>query len=824
MILTLLATFGVALQPAEGFRPLRSILAIESLGPRRRALLRPDPIEWALAQGTWEAPHEGSRVLGLDGEPRTWTRFEADEQAQFSGDAFRGGWAFARVDLPVTSAWRLEASGHSYVIVDGEPRAGDPYGLGITRVPLALEAGEHELLFRCGRGDLRVSLELAPKPVYFEDIDSTLPDIVRGEGGELWGAILVCNARGTRLEGASILAHVEGSSSTNTRLQNIEPSSYRKAPFRFEAPVEFGRDEMRIQLQLVDARGQPLHATEVELAVRDGDQKHARTFQSAVDGSVQYYAVVPRAPLAGGSPDGPAALVLSLHGAGVEARGQAACYAPKDWCTVVAPTNRRPFGFDWEDWGRLDALEVLELESARQATDPRRTYLTGHSMGGHGTWQLGAHFPSRFAAIAPSAGWRDFEDYGAGSGVDPEDPIGALLLRSTLASRTLALADNYRSLGIYVLHGDEDRSVPVSEARAMREVLGEFHPNFAYYERAGAGHWWGNECLDWPPLFDFLRRNERPLLPTSIDFTTVSPRVSSRCDWLAIEDQLEPFQLSRAQAEWSPDEGEVRLQLENVTRVAFDFSSLTAAGQPGPEVLRLSKAPGIGAEVSFELPEELRVTPVLDRGGDGAWRLARRATGWSKSPERYGPLKDGFRRRMVFVYGTQGTPEENAWARAKARFDHEVWRYRGNGSVELLPDTDFDADEDVERNVILYGNRDTNSRWEEVLAGNAFDLDRTHVRIGHRTLEGEDLALLAVYPRRGSRKACAVVIGGTGLVGARSTDHLPIFVSGVAYPDWTVLGAESLRDGLPGVRGAGFFRSDWSALDGAPAAWREAGK
>lgn len=25
------------------------------------------------------------------------------------------------------------------------------------------------------------------------------------------------------------------------------------------------------------------------------------------------------------------------------------------------PTNRRPYGFDWEDWGRMDALEVLEV-------------------------------------------------------------------------------------------------------------------------------------------------------------------------------------------------------------------------------------------------------------------------------------------------------------------------------------------------------------------------------------------------------------------------------------------------------------------------------
>jgi len=30
---------------------------------------------------------------------------------------------------------------------------------------------------------------------------------------------------------------------------------------------------------------------------------------------------------------------------------------------LVAPTNRRPYGYDWEDWGRADALEVLEAEA-----------------------------------------------------------------------------------------------------------------------------------------------------------------------------------------------------------------------------------------------------------------------------------------------------------------------------------------------------------------------------------------------------------------------------------------------------------------------------
>ena len=94
------------------------------------------------------------------------------------------------------------------------------------------------------------------------------------------------------------------------------------------------------------------------------------------------------------------------------------------------------------------------------------------------------------------------------------------------------------------------------------------------------------------------------------------------------------------------------------------------------------------------------------------------------------------------------------------------------------------------------------------------------MRVGDHTLEGDDLALLAVYPRRDSDVASVAVVGGTGLPGCRTTDHLPYFVSGVAYPDWTVIGTEFLTEGLAGVRGAGFFRGDWSTEEGAEAAWR----
>ena len=143
-----------------------------------------------------------------------------------------------------------------------------------------------------------------------------------------------------------------------------------------------------------------LDETKINLEAVAPTEKHSNTFVSNIDGSLQYYAVAPQIDPKKGS-----ALFLSVHGAGVEAIGQARAYQSKDWGTLVAATNRRPRGFNWEDWGRIDALEVLHLAKEKFHPDPQRIYLTGHSMGGHGTWFLGATYPDKWAAIAPCAGY-----------------------------------------------------------------------------------------------------------------------------------------------------------------------------------------------------------------------------------------------------------------------------------------------------------------------------------------------------------------------------------------------------------------------------------
>ncbi len=185
-----------------------------------------------------------------------------------------------------------------------------------------------------------------------------------------------------------------------------------------------------------------------------------------------------------------------------------------------------------------------------------------------------------------------------------------------------------------------------------------------------------------------------------------------------------------------------------------------------------------------------------------------------KGPARYGPFKQAFGSRMVFVYGTRGTAEENAWALSKARYDAETFWVRGNGSVDVLPDTAFHPTEDQDRSVILYGNADTNGAWKPLLSGSPVQTTRDHVVIGGRPLLGSDLACLFLRPRPGSDHALVGVVSGTGLPGMRLTDRLPYFLSGVGYPDCTVIGTDALTQGIAGIRATGFFGVDWSVETG----------
>ncbi|WP_068082623.1 carboxylesterase family protein [Novosphingobium rosa] len=146
---------------------------------------------------------------------------------------------------------------------------------------------------------------------------------------------------------------------------------------------------------------------------------------------VPYQLYVP----SGWTPDRRWPLVVALHGANLDERnmlgradGQMQKLAEAQGVIVVAPLGYRiNSAYGSQHMGSLlgadparlrrsgeDVLQVADLVAREYNADPSRTYLTGNSMGGGGTWWIGGHHPERWAAIAPAA-------FG---GVTPDDVPG----------------------------------------------------------------------------------------------------------------------------------------------------------------------------------------------------------------------------------------------------------------------------------------------------------------------------------------------------------------------------------------------------------------
>ena len=791
---------------------LRDALVV-SRGPApRRGALTWDSTAQALARGAFTAPKVGDELELSGGAKHRWEAAAAGEDGWLASPTLENGYAYFQWDSPEAGVRILDASAHALAIVNGEPRAGDPYAAGFVRVPVAVRQGGNDALFLVSRGGrVRGKLVKPRAEATLDAGDATLPDLARGEATDTWGALVVSNNTTRPAAGLRILARDGEADGAWTPVPTLPPLSVRKVGFQITGPPPGAGDarEIAVSLVLGGGRGRRvLDETQLSLRVRDPQQNRKVTFRSAIDGSIQYYAWVPAAAAGSGEPARAPGLVLALHGAGVEGLGHADCYAPKPGLHIAAPTNRRPYGFDWEDWGRLDALEVLDLASRKLGIDPARVYLTGHSMGGHGTWQLGALFPDRFAAIAPSAGWISFSSYAGMKPNDSERPIDALVRRAASSSDTAALLTNYTRLGVYVLHGDADDNVPVREARAMRDQLSKSHPDFVYHEQPGAGHWWGNACVDWPPIFETFARRAIPKKEETraVDFTTPNPAISSACAWLSIEQAARPPAPARATLELDRAARRIVGKTENAARLTIDLAGV---------------APGKPLEVDLDgienkdCPFPNDALLHLRRSGD-RWVPSAAADPNEKGPRRGGPFKDAFRNQMIFVYGTRGDAAENAWAFGKARYDAEVFWVRGNGSVDVVADSAFDPNQERDRSVVLYGNADTNSAWKPLLGESPVAASRGAIRAGSHEYKSGDLGLLLVRPRPGSAAACVAAVTGSGIVGMRLTDRLPYFVSGVGVPDWLVIGVD--ETGRLAPRSGGFFGNDWG-LDSGDSAY-----
>jgi predicted esterase len=286
----------------------------------------------------------------------------------------------------------------------------------------------------------------------------------------------------------------------------VEDADLRRASIKVPE-----RDLAFVRKNLVTARAFADEVTAGRDPYRSATGLVIKAYRAEWDGTLQPYALYVPPGYKPGKPGWP--LIVALHGAfsdyrhnlrrvfGLDNRkGENDAEASRNElplpdvpALVVSPSGRGEL-MGYDGLGGEDVMRVIADVRRAYDVDPDRLSLTGLSMGGGGTWQIGLRHPELFAALAPVCGVTDVRKW-----IAPNDrPLYDLDALEALSP--LALAGNAARMQIFIFHGDADPVVPVGDSRRMVErfrALGWLGKNVHYTEYPGVDHnAWGPAYKD----------------------------------------------------------------------------------------------------------------------------------------------------------------------------------------------------------------------------------------------------------------------------------------------------------------------------------------
>ncbi len=700
------------------------------------------------------------------------------------------------------------AKGIGSFMLNGRRYLGDLYRQKNFMVPVVLHKGKNRIIIKdTGFKEHNFRFRLVPvaQPILILKNNITKPDFIRNGEKQYWLGIPILNTTSKRLYNIKIELNGEAISETEKTIKSIVPLSVIKLPIMIEKNNNILQGEttdINITLKWNDYTIKD----KIQIAIKDMGDIQIKTFRSKIDNSCQYYAL--RVP-ARFNRDSSYGLIMTCHGAGVRAGNMVKSYTRKDWAFIAAPTNRGRFGFDWQDWGMLDFFEVLEDVKARFKIDPNRIYLTGHSMGGHGVWHIGLSFPDRFSVIAPSAGWTSFRLYIPWFLQKAElfgDP-GLLKIRdmALVQDNPLILLENGYNLSIYILQGGVDNNVPPIQARFFNKYLSDFHRNFIYKEIEGKGHWWdidstpGIDCVDQKELMDFLKSSRRTPYPKRIVFKTADIDYSNAAYWIRI-DQLEHlYRIARVDIQVKK-KNFIEAELNNIHSFTVFLNDRIVS--PGNVMFKIN-----GRKIKYLYRAKCEIGFIKEEKGFVINKEKNK--GLHKKKGLYGPIKKAYFTPFILIYGTIGDSSSTEENLAQARWQSYLWYYRGNGFVEIIPDTEVTDQIIKDYNLILFGNTETNFILKWINYQLPIHMGEEYIVFDNKKLKDKNLVFVEVYPNPLNPRHLVLVYSPISRPAEKFMGIFSPLYSGSGLPDYIIYDESVLKYGRAGVKALGFFDKDW---------------
>ncbi|HEY5807012.1 MAG TPA: prolyl oligopeptidase family serine peptidase [Povalibacter sp.] len=570
------------------------------------------------------------------------------------------------------------------------------------------------------------------------------------------------------------------------------------------------------QLEKADSQGwAPIHSALLEYeelsldaagksgTVRAGGFKRL-AYVDPIDGSVQFCrAYLPLDYSAQRSWP----LILSLHGfnpANPEYPGwwsvdqRHASIADKKPVIYIEPHGRG--NAQYAGPGEKDVLRCLEEAKRAFKVDDDRVYITGESMGGHGTWWIASRHPQLFAAVAPVYGGWDFRVTSISGPPTAPPPANARDAYFLERISSFVSAENLLNLPLYVVHGDSDQAVSVENSRHIVRMLQQWGYDVRYHEMPG----WGHEDLKQRELIaDWLLTQRRNPAPDHVRVRSADLG-GAEAYWVKVESFEEPMQVVRADAQVI-EPGVVRLDTSNVGRIALTLPPSLRGSSGSIKVMWNGK------------PHDVSLT-------DGVARLSSPAKAASirKRPGFDGPLPAVMSTPFVIVVGTTARDSNmKQYIAERAGEIQSMWQTWQHQPLRLMLDTDVTSQHEREYSLVLIGGPDENAVTRRLASKLPFKITRDAITVDGRTWQATDSVLQMLYPSPVAPDRYVLVAAASSAEGMYLWKPAVNFVqTGVALTlwDWTIQDGRHAPPGEPVAAAdsnvaAGLFDANWRRDD-----------
>jgi dienelactone hydrolase len=375
--------------------------------------------------------------------------------------------------------------------------------------------------------------------------------------------------------------------------------------------------------------------------------------------------------------------------------------------------------------GDRDVMRCLDEAKRRFSVDADRIYLTGESMGGHGTWAIATRHPDVFAAAAPVFGGWDFRVSnisGPPTSPPPQTSLDAFSLERT---SSFANAENLLHVPLMIVHGDADPAVNVENSRHVVRMMQRWGYDVRYHEMPGWAH---EELGQQPAIVDWLLTQRRTAAPKSIRIRSTD-LAGAAAYWVRVRSFQNPAQVIHVSAQVLQP-GLVRIDSSNVASLALDV----------PTSLR-----GPTGKVQIVWNGQTH----QPREASGVIELGARPTssGLQKRAGLEGPLPAVLATPFIVVVGTV-SPDERMREHIQARANSfsQQWLSWQHQPLRMIKDIEVTAEHEKAYSLILIGGADANAVTRRIAKKLPFTTSRNGIVVDGREWPAQDSVLQAIYP------------------------------------------------------------------------------